>query len=210
MRLADAARRLRTAHAMLLLGAALCAAAPLWRTPTLRPDPAPQLAASDPPPAAGANESMGVVLLDAPREPRHARPGEWPREWDGKPLRPLALSAVEQRFAAQFPGRVARLTDGEAVLVWRDVDRPTRLLHPAADCYRALGYRIEQTALEYDARSRLWRCFIATQGAQRLRVCERIEDANGASFSDASSWFWAAQLGRSRGPWQAITVTRTL
>ncbi len=135
---------------------------------------------------------------------------ELPQEWDGKRLRPLALSAVEQRFATQFPGRVARLTDGESVLVWRDVNRPTRMLHPAADCYRALGYRIEHAGLEHDARSRLWRCSVAVRGGQRLRVCERIEDADGASFTDASSWYWAALLGRSAGPWSAITVTREL
>ena len=52
---------------------------------------------------------------------------ELPSSWDGHPLRPLALSPVEQRFAAQFPGHVTRLTDGLQVLVWRDVQRPTRM-----------------------------------------------------------------------------------
>src|SRR6185295_16127627 len=66
---------------------------------------------------------------------------ELPSEWDGRVLRPLALSAVEQRFASQFPGQVARLTDGKQVLVWREVKRPTRMLHPESDCYRGLGYR---------------------------------------------------------------------
>lgn len=181
MRSADAARRLPPA--LLLLGAALCASAPLW-----------------PEPAAPAGAAPSAAVRTA---------WELPQAWDGKPLRPLALSAVEQRFAAHFPGRLARLTDGEAVLVWRRVERPTRMLHPAADCYRALGYRIEHAALEDDAKARRWRCFDAVQGAQRLRVCERIEDARGAAFTDASSWFWAAQLGQSTGPWLALTVTRT-
>ena len=39
-------------------------------------------------------------------------PAELPREWQGQPVRPLALSAVEQRFAQAFPGHIARLTDG--------------------------------------------------------------------------------------------------
>jgi len=135
---------------------------------------------------------------------------EWPTQWNGRGLRPLALSAVEQRFADRFPGRIARLTDGEQVLVWREVRRPTRMLHPATDCYRGLGFRIEQVRLERDAQQRLWRCFDAAQGAQRLRVCERIVDADGQAFTDASSWFWAAQLGQSSGPWQAITTARPL
>lgn len=136
--------------------------------------------------------------------------GESPVEWDGRELRPLALSAVEQRFADRFPGRIARLTDGEQVLVWREVTAPTRMLHPAADCYRGLGYRIEHARLERDGRQRLWRCFVAERDGVRLRVCERIVDAQGRAFTDASSWFWAAQLQQSAGPWQAITTARPL
>jgi hypothetical protein len=135
---------------------------------------------------------------------------EWPTAWQGRPLRPLALSAVEMRFAARFPGHLARLTDGEQVLVLREVRQPTRMLHPAADCYRGLGYRIAQAQLERDAGDRLWRCFVAERDGRALRVCERIVDARGQAFTDASSWFWAAQLGQSTGPWQAITIARTL
>jgi hypothetical protein len=141
------------------------------------------------------------------------RPGagvEWPMQWQGRRLRPLALSPVEQRFAARFPGQIARLTDGSQVLVWREVQRPTRMLHPAADCYRGLGYRIDSARLERDAQQRLWRCFVASRHGQRLRVCERIVDADGQAFTDASSWYWAAQLGRSAGPWQAITTASLL
>ena len=135
---------------------------------------------------------------------------EWPSTWDGKPVRPLAFSAVEQRFAARFPGRMARLTDGEQVLVLRELHRPTRMLHPAADCYRGLGYRIQQAQLERDARQALWRCFTAERDGRLTRVCEQIVDARGQVFTDASSWFWAAQLGRSSGPWQAVTTARAL
>lgn len=135
---------------------------------------------------------------------------EWPQTWQGQPLRPLALSAVEQRFADRFPGRIARLTDDAQLLVLRDVTAPTRMLHPAADCYRGLGYRIEQARLERDADALLWRCFVAERSGRRTRVCERIVDANGASFTDTSSWYWAAQFGRSNGPWRAITTARPL
>jgi hypothetical protein len=135
---------------------------------------------------------------------------EWPATWEGRALRPLAPSEVERRFAARFPGRIARLTDGEQVLVWREVQRPTRMLHPAADCYRGLGYRIAQARLEHDRARRLWRCFVAERDGQRLRVCERIVGADGRAFTDTSSWFWAAQLGQSAGPWHAITLAAAL
>ena len=134
---------------------------------------------------------------------------EWPSHWDGAPLRPMALGAVEQRFAERFPGAIARLTDGRQTLVLREVNAPTRLLHPAADCYRALGYRIGEIRLQRDPRDRLWRCFVTEgPGGQKLRVCERIVDAAGTAFTDTSAWYWAAASGRSQGPWQAVTLAR--
>ena len=137
----------------------------------------------------------------------HSATTEWPREWDGAPLRPLALGEVEQRFAQRFPGAIARMTDGEHMFVLRQVERPTRMLHPAADCYRALGWRIEQARLERDAQQRLWRCFNTLRpGTASLRVCERIVDAKGQAFTDTSAWYWAAASGQSQGPWQAVTV----
>ncbi len=148
-----------------------------------------------------------------------SNPIEWPMHWGGAALRPLALSDVEHRFAQRFPGQIARFTDGDArVFVMRHVTQATRMLHPAADCFRATGYRIEQAQLELDDQQRLWRCFNARRGsghgdshvAQDLRVCERIEGTQGDAYTDASSWFWAAASGESRGPWQAITVVEAL
>lgn len=135
---------------------------------------------------------------------------EWPMQWDGHPLRPMALSAVEQRFAAGFPGRIAKFSAGGFSLVLRESRAPTRMLHPAVDCFRGLGYHIEQARLEQDRKARLWRCFTARNGARALRVCERIESATGASFTDASAWFWDALLGKSQGPWLAITRVESL
>jgi hypothetical protein len=136
---------------------------------------------------------------------------EWPSSWDGAALRPLALGAVEQRFAEHFPGALARMTDGQRVFVLRQVRTPTRMLHPAADCYRALGYRINAERLQQDAQQRLWRCFTAQHGAGApLQVCERIEAADGTAFTDTSAWYWSAAAGHSSGPWQAVTVATPL
>jgi hypothetical protein len=151
--------------------------------------------------------ACALVPLARAHAPAAAAPTahEWPQQRDGRLLQPLAMQPVEQRFAARFPGRIGRFTDGQRVIVLRQVLQPTRMLHPAADCYRALGYRIAQARLDHAAQARLWRCFVATRDGQRLRVCERIEAGDGSAFTDASSWFWAAVMGRSRGPWQAIT-----
>lgn len=135
---------------------------------------------------------------------------ELPQQWQGQPLRPLALSEVEQRFARRFPGTLARMTDGSQVLVLRAVHRPTRMLHPAVDCYRGLGYSIGAQRLQLDAGQQLWRCFEAARDGRRLAVCERIVDAQGSGFTDTSAWYWSALLGQSQGPWQAFTVARPL
>lgn len=135
---------------------------------------------------------------------------EWPHSIDGAPLRPLALGHVEQRFAERFPGRIGRFEAPDATWVLRDVTRPTRTLHPASDCFRGLGFRIDAARLEQDAQSRLWRCFVAEHGGQRVRVCERIVDAHEQAFTDASAWFWAATLGQSAGPWRAMTRVEAL
>ncbi len=135
---------------------------------------------------------------------------EWPTQWDGAPLQPLALSAVEHRFAQRFPGAISRMTDGSQVLVLRQVNQPTRMLHPATDCYRGLGFAISAERLERDAQQRLWRCFTAGRDGRSLRVCERIADARGMAFTDTSAWYWAAVSGQSQGPWQAVTTARPL
>ena len=169
---------------------------------------------------------LGSLLLGpSPTQASTSPSVEWPRSWQGQPLRPLAFGEVEARFAANFPGQIARLTNGQDLLIWRHVTQPTRMLHPAADCYKALGYRVHSERLQslsaatavhqFDAapiagQGGLWRCFIAEQGGQRLRVCEQLQDAQGQVFTDTSAWYWAAALGRSSGPWQSLTVAQAL
>ena len=120
----------------------------------------------------------------------------------GRALRPLALPAVEQRFAARFPGAIARFSDGErACWCCAASAKPTRMLQTRPPIVSAaLGWRIQRTQLERDAQQRLWRCFEAEGAMASACACERIAaDDDGSSFVDASSWFWAAALGRSKG-----------
>lgn len=154
--------------------------------------------------------ALAQAAWPAPPAPAPASAWEWPTSWEGRPLRPLALGPVEQRFAHQFPGEIARMSDGQRMLVLRHVTAPTRMLHPAEDCYRALGWRIAAARLEMDAQQRLWRCFVATRahhaGGQPLRVCERTTDVQGQAFTDTSAWYWAAVRGQSTGPWLSVTT----
>lgn len=188
----------------------------------------PQCAVSSPTPAAADRSlpallqgalllAFGLLALSPLLGLSASAPGpverfvEWPQQFAGQPLQPLALSAVEQRFAAQFPGAIARFRAGAQVLSLRHVTRPTRKLHPAADCYRGLGYRIQAMSLQRRAAGGgLQRCFVASGQGPALRVCEYIEDAAGQSFTDTSAWYWAALGGGSSGPWLAVTVAEVL
>ncbi len=131
-------------------------------------------------------------------------PVEWPTTFRHQPLTQLALSPLEERFARRFPGAIARFTDGDSLLTLRHVTRPTRQLHPAADCFKALGYEVSRAKPMVDADEQSWSCFGATRDGRRLRVCERIHDDAGHAWTDTSAWFWAAQYGG--GPWWAVTV----
>jgi hypothetical protein len=130
----------------------------------------------------------------------------WPAALEGHGLRPLPLSAREARFTQSFAGRVARFTDGRREWVVRWVAAPTRMLHPAADCFRGAGYTVTPLPLVCDAEGRHWGAFRAEKPSERLRVRECIRDDAGNSWSDASAWYWAAVLNRTRGPWWAYTV----
>lgn len=136
---------------------------------------------------------------------------ELPTHWRGVALRPLALSDVELRFAKHFPGSLARMANDKQTLVLRTVTKPTRMLHPATDCYRGLGYHIHSEQLEVQGIGQdRWRCFVAERNGRSVRVCERIVDANGQGFTDTSSWYWASIAGQSHGPWKAMTVATPL
>jgi hypothetical protein len=148
-----------------------------------------------------------VPFLDARSQlaPVGHFPG-WPTTFEGKPLRELPLGATERRFAADFPGRIGRFSDGEREIVLRWISRETRRLHPASDCFRGSGYSITPQGLTVDANGARWGTFFARHGEEHLNVRERINDASGHQWTDVSAWYWAATTGKSQGPWWATTV----
>src|SRR5882724_7543165 len=107
----------------------------------------------------------------------------WPTSFAGRPLMRLPLRSVEQHFAAQFPGRIGRFSDGQSNIIVRLVDRPTRLLHSAADCFRGIGYQVGGAQVRQDADGVQWSCFQAERAGQQRRVCERIYDAQGGAWT---------------------------
>jgi len=147
-------------------------------------------------------------LAAAPAAPGGAAapfPG-WPAHFEGRPLTRLPLTAREERFGGDFPGRVARFTDGRREVVVRFVTGATRRLHPASDCFAGTGYRVRPLPLAVDGDGASWGAFTAEREGERFRVRERIYAEGGGSWADVSAWYWAAAGGGSRGPWWAVTV----
>ena len=130
----------------------------------------------------------------------------WPVEFNGKPLERLELSELERGFSRGFPGRIARFTDGSQEIIIRRVQKETRKLHPAADCLKGGGYSVKPLPVRVDLEGKHWGCVQAERGRKVLDVCERIYDEAGNSWSDTSSWYWSAVLGKTTGPWWAVTV----
>lgn len=130
----------------------------------------------------------------------------WPNSFEGLELTPLPLSEREQRFGQDFPGRLARFTDGRREIIIRWVTEPTRKLHPASDCFEGIGYKVQPAALRVDPNGSRWGSFIATRADERLLVYERIYTDAGDSWADASSWYWSAIGQSTSGPWWAVTI----
>ena len=133
----------------------------------------------------------------------------WPHEFEGRPLIPVALTAEQKKFLGDFPGAAARFSDGERDILLRWVAQPTRRLHPAEDCYRGWGFAVAASRIRADRDGRRWRCFEVTREGVTRQVCEQISDAEGANYTDVSSWYWDATLQRTQAPWLVVTVAST-
>ena len=134
----------------------------------------------------------------------------WPAQFEGRALTEQSLSLREKQFTESFPGRIARFTDGSRELIFRWVTRETRALHPAADCFRGIGYSIRPLPLHTDIDGNRWGAFEASRKGETLLVRERIYSAgSGQSWPDVSGWYWQTtfdNLQSNRQGWWAVTV----
>jgi len=152
--------------------------------------------------------AAALPFLDRPELERATQTSftGWPSTYEGRTLFPLRSDAPQAQFTDGFPGRIARFTDGEREYLFRYLERPSRSLHAAGDCYKGSGYRVSPLPLHRDDNGELLGCVAATRGDESVRVCERVFNAAGESWYDVSSWFWAALLKQSTGPWWAVTI----
>jgi hypothetical protein len=132
---------------------------------------------------------------------------QWPTHFNGNVLKKVSLSEREKIFEYGFPGKIARFTDGQREIVLKWLTQPTRKLHPASDCFKGMGFAIKPMPVWVDKKENRWGCFRAVKGNQNICIIERIYDESGHSWNDVSSWYWSALLGKTSGPWWAVTVS---
>lgn len=156
-----------------------------------------------------AAAALFVPFLDSGRPEGAGPPAPWPTRFEGRPVVRLEPAPEDRVLARNFPGHVARFSDGRRQIVLRQVNAPTRRLHPASDCFRAIGYAIGPSPMRVAPGGRPASCFTASRGGRTLRVCEQIVGQDGRSWPDISSWYWPALAGTASGPWLAtMTVER--
>jgi exosortase/archaeosortase family protein len=136
----------------------------------------------------------------------------WPSQYDGRTISALPMTVRETAFAADFPGRIGRFSDGEREIIVRYVAAATRKLHPAADCFRGLGYTITPVAMRRNSTGRAMSCFQANGKGGQFRVCEHLDEVSGdgSSWPDIGAWYWHALFRKDGRGWWSYTVAERI
>jgi exosortase/archaeosortase family protein len=142
----------------------------------------------------------------------------WPNTWQGQPLDPMPLPESINEFLSDFPGEWAQFRVGDTgkVALLRRCTVATRKLHPAENCFAALGGTCSPMASLRDEQGHVWSRFRYTDpdGAQRVvsqcyfairetagepNETQQREDLSdwlrdAPSWPDASAWYWASAV----------------
>jgi exosortase/archaeosortase family protein len=118
----------------------------------------------------------------------------------------ISLNIDETKFASNFPGTVEKFADGNKSILMRVVRTETRQLHSSADCYKGNGYTVKPLSIIVDQNGFRWSRFDAQKDSRHFIVRECILDGRSGMWTDPSSWYWAALLGKTTGPWCFVTV----
>lgn len=155
----------------------------------------------------------------------------WPKTWQGQTLSPIPLPSEWDSFLSGFPGAWAQFRVGDTgkVVLMRYCTIATRMLHPAENCYLALGGDCTPMPSLRDEQGHVWSRFeyTAPDGAKRTvsqcyfalseidtsrQLPARVDDVSdwlrsATSWSDASAWYWASSMpGSDVRATLAITV----
>lgn len=133
---------------------------------------------------------------------------QWETQFEGRALTPLALTENEKKFVRNFDGDIAKFSDGKRIITMKAINSLTRKVHPAADCFTSLGYKIEH--ITEDKSDIGWHTFYAINDKETLKVKEMVRDEHGKTWKEISAWYWAGTLGATKGPWMSYTIVEKL
>ena len=133
-------------------------------------------------------------------------PVVFPDSINGDVLIEVSMPQRHQKFLKNFPGELKIFKSANKLYIVKRIEKPTRKVHPAADCFRGSGYSIDWQPIVVDKEGSRWSHFIANKGDERVSVKEHILDNNKNLWTDPSSWYWSAVLGETKPPWWGITV----
>jgi exosortase/archaeosortase family protein len=145
----------------------------------------------------------------------------WPKSWEGRTLVPVRASAETENFWRGFPGEYREfLIAPEGRVVLRFAREATRRLHPAEDCFRGAGYKINPMPLESDGENIRWSAFECEKSGIRYKVRQCVISAQGedlsnleaslptaTSWPDVSSWYWDVARPFAKTSPEAIAIT---
>lgn len=149
---------------------------------------------------------MALIIVTLPRQAfdvsAPVRPEPLPPVLNGAPMRPEALTDIEDSYFRQFGGSAQKATYGPMALTRVRTTSPLRHLHAPDDCLRGLGYRIGFVGTRFqpvptaiyraeDADGRAWRVsvtFTSSTGFATSNVAEAI-------------WLWMRAPGTE---WQSV------
>lgn len=154
---------------------------------------------------AGAAALAPLVVKPSMATAASGFPG-WPVTHEGRALTMLAPAPEDAWLANRFPGRIARFSDGKRQIVLRWTPGATRLLHPAATCFRGSGYTIDHAPMRRASNGATSTCFRARKDGHTLLACERVMVGD-QSWPDISAWYWHALLDPAPdGYWAVLEV----
>jgi len=134
----------------------------------------------------------------------------WPDSFEGRPWTRIRRAEGPATVFAPLPMASAVFRQEERKVVLRWIPRPTRRVHPAADCFRARGYAVERARLVRDASGSTWSEFTVGREDERWRVRERLFSESGETWTDVSAWFWSVWRRPGSGPWWAVTAVEPM
>lgn len=133
-----------------------------------------------------------------------------PQEYRSLNLIKCKPTKLEKAFQKEFPGSVETYQHEKGILIFREVNGPTRKLHNTSVCLSSSGFKVSDYQETVDGSNRTWETYRARNAKNNLMVKTLIIDDAGNTWSNVESWFWDAFFTFSNQRYLAISDIREI